>query len=197
MKYRIRIQLTALAIAMLTMSAAAQSKQDTEKVTSLDSTVIALAEIWSLDQGVRNDVSLYLENSREFNLRIDSICFDKAIECIRHFGWVTDLGKYNSTHGYLLQALTAVMLHNPHRLMDGDVYSLLRTEAEAGRLHPEALALFLDKYYVTYQKRSLYGSDFRKFLQRPALNPEDRPLSDSLRRDIGLSPLPDSLFRQP
>ena len=182
---------------MLTMSAAAQSKQDTEKVTSLDSTVIALAEIWSLDQGVRNDVSLYLENSREFNLRIDSICFDKAIECIRHFGWVTDLGKYNSTHGYLLQALTAVMLHSPHRLMDGDVYSLLRTEAEAGRLHPEALALFLDKYYVTYQKRSLYGSDFRKFLQPPALNPEDRPLSDSLRRDIGLSPLPDSLFRQP
>ena len=99
MKYRIRIPLTALAIAMLTMSAAAQSKQETEKVTPLDSTVITLAEIWSLDQGVRSDVSLYLENSREFNLRIDSICFDKAIECIRHFGWVTDLGKYNSTHG--------------------------------------------------------------------------------------------------
>ena len=98
---------------MLTISAAAQSKQETEKVTSLDSTVIALAEIWSLDQGVRSDVSLYLENSRKFNLRIDSICFDKAIECIRHFGWVTDLGKYNSTHGYLLQALTAVMLHSP------------------------------------------------------------------------------------
>ena len=110
---------------------------------------------------------------------------------------MTDLGKYNSTHGYLLQALTAVMLHSPHRLMDGDVYSLLRTESEAGRLHPEALALFLDRYYVIYQKRSLYGSDFRKFLQPPALNPEDRPLSDSLRRDIGLSPLPDSLFRQP
>lgn len=197
MKYRISIPLTALAIAMLTMSAAAQSKQETEKVTPLDSTVITLAEIWSLDQGVRSDVSLYLENSREFNLRIDSICFDKAIECIRNFGWVTDLGKYNSTHGYLLQALTAVMLHSPHRLMDGDVYSLLRTESEAGRLHPEALALFLDRYYVIYQKRSLYGSDFRKFLQPPALNPEDRPLSDSLRRDIGLSPLPDSLFRQP
>ena len=91
MKYRIRIPITALAIAMLTMSAAAQSKQETEKVTSLDSTVITLAEIWSLDQGVRSDVSLYLENSRKFNLRIDSICFDKAIECIRHFGWVTDL----------------------------------------------------------------------------------------------------------
>ena len=39
MKYRIRIPLTALAIAMLTMNAAAQSKQETEKVTPLDSTV--------------------------------------------------------------------------------------------------------------------------------------------------------------
>ena len=84
-----------------------------------------------------------------------------------------------------------------YRAFQRQVRSDLRTEAEAGRLHPETLALFLDKYYVIYQKRSLYGSDFRKFLQPPALNPEDRPLSDSLRRDIGLSPLPDSLFRQP
>lgn len=165
-----------------------------DKITKLDSMVISLMDIYSLDQGIRSDVNLYLNNSKAFNLRMDSICFNKAINFIKKFGWPNDLGKYNDSYGYLLESLTAVMLHSPHRLIDKSVYELLKEEIISGRLNPELMALFLDKYYVIYEGKTLYNTDFKKFLSNPYPKLNDKQISDSLRKDLGLLPLPDSVY---
>ena len=170
-----------------------QSKPVSE-VTRLDSIAIILAEIGALDQGIRDNSNLYVANSRAFKLHTDSLCFSKAIWLIEHYGYINDLGKYNDSFGYLLEALPAVLLHNPQRLIEPQTYDLLKREVEAGRLSAEFAATLLDKYYVMKEKRTLYFSEFRKWLQPPYPQKRDQALSDSLRQDIGLPVLPDSLF---
>ena len=44
------------------------------------------------------------------------------------------------------------------------------------------------------EKRTLYFSGFRQWLQQPYPQKKDQALSDSLRQDLGLPVLPDSLF---
>ena len=56
------------------------------------------------------------------------------------------------------------------------------------------MALALDKYYVVYEKRSLYNSDFKAFLPNNGVLASDKILSDSLRTDIGLLPLNEAEF---
>lgn len=168
--------------------------KNTNTLSRVDSMAIFLADIWSLDQGIREDVKMYSRLDKAFKYKMDSLCFNKAIRFIECFGWPTDIGKYNPEFGYLLQTLTAVMLHNSHRLMDSSVYQLLKNEVIENRLNPNTLSLFLDKYYVVYEKRTLYYSQFRKFLSVPFPYKADKLLSDSLRADIGLKSLPDSVF---
>lgn len=170
-----------------------QRKLDSE-ITRLDSIAITLAEIRALDQGIRDNSSLFFANSRAFNLHTDSLCFSKAIWLIEHYGYIKDLGKYNDSFGYLLEALPAVLLHNPQRLIEPHTYDLLKREVEAGRLSAEFAATLLDKYYVMKEKRTLYFSGFRQWLQQPYPQKRDQALSDSLRQDLGLPVLPDSLF---
>ena len=170
-----------------------QRKLDSE-ITRLDSIAIILAEIRALDQGIRDNSSLYRANSRAFNLHTDSLCFSKAIWVIERYGYINNLGKYNDSFRYLLEALPAVLLHNPHRLIEPYTYNLLKREVEAGRLPAEFVATLLDKYYVMKEKRTLYFSGFRKWLQQPYPQKRDQALSDSLRQDLGLPVLPDSLF---
>ena len=164
------------------------------KVTRLDSIAITLAEIGALDQGIRDNSNLYFANTRAFNLHTDSLCFSKAIWLFEHYGYISELGKYNVSFGYLLEALPAVLLHNPQRLIEPQTYDLLKREVEAGRLPAEFVATLLDKYYVMKEKRTLYFSGFRKWLQQPYPQKKDQALSDSLRQDLGLPVLPDSLF---
>lgn len=170
-----------------------QSKPVSE-VTRLDSIAITLAEIRALDQGIRDNSNLYRTNSRAFNLHTDSLCFSKAIWLIEHYGYINNLGKYNDSFGYLLEALPAVLLHNPQRLIEPHTYDLLKREVKEGRLSAEFAATLLDKYYVMKEKRTLYFSEFRKWLQPPYPQKKDQALSDSLRQDLGLPVLPDSLF---
>ena len=93
-----------------------------------------------------------------------------------------------------MEALPAVLLHNPQRLIEPHTYDLLKREVEAGRLSAEFAATLLDKYYVMKEKRTLYFSGFRKWLQPPYPQKRDQALSDSLRQDLGLPVLPDSVF---
>ena len=142
-----------------------QSKPVSE-VTRLDSIAITLAEIRALDQGIRDNSNLYRTNSRAFKLHTDSLCFSKAIWLIEHYGYINDLGKYNDSFGYLFEALPAVLLHNPQRLIEPQTYDLLKREVEAGRLPAEFVATLLDKYYVMKEKRTLYFSGFVLFLKK-------------------------------
>lgn len=167
-----------------------------DSISKNDRIAIELAEIWGLDQGVRQNIELFYKLDKAFINKLDSMIFDKTIDFIKEYGWVTDLGKYDSIYSYLPEVLYAVMLHNPHRLIDSSIYELLKNEVKARRLNPQWLIIFLDKYYVIYEKRTLYNSSFKQWLEFPYLLEEDKVLSDSLMNDIGLKALPDSLFLQ-
>lgn len=163
-----------------------------------DSVLIELIKLWGLDQGIRNNNifhdSEYLGYVKIS--KIDSFCFERAISLIKKYGWPTeqtvgDFYEYEETH-----ALSPILLHSPHRLKNDSIYQLLKGEVIAKRLKPESLALFLDKYYVTYEKRSLYNSPFKVWTPAKGVLLKDKHLSDSLMKDIGLSPLPDSIYKK-
>ena len=127
-----------------------QRKLDSE-ITRLDSIAIILAEIRALDQGIRDNSTLFLANSRAFNLHTDSLCFSKAIWVIEHYGYIKNLGKYNDSFGYLSEALPAVLLHNPQRLIEPHTYDLLKREVETGGENGSASRVALE--FLTYETR--------------------------------------------
>ncbi len=96
-----------------------------------DEKVIALTDIWSLDQGVRSDINLYCKLPNEFLHKIDSI----SIDYIRRFGFDTQLSKYyKDKYKHLSSAIYAVLLHNPHRLFEPEIYALLKNEMREKRI---------------------------------------------------------------
>ena len=89
---RIKLALTIVACLLTACAPVAtnsnpQRKLDSE-ITQLDSIAIILAEIRALDQGIRDNSSLFFANSRAFNLHTDSLCFSKAIWVIEHYGYI-------------------------------------------------------------------------------------------------------------
>ncbi len=183
-----------LPLFLIALSLQAQQETIDTTITADERKVILLSEMWSLDQSIRSDVNIYYNLPPEFINKMDSICFDKAYEYLRTFGWDLNIGKYEKEFGHLSTMLSAILMHNPKRIMEPEVYKLLRNEALEGRLSPNLLALFLDVYYVVYYKRTLYNSKYRLLLKNPAPLFEDRKQSDRLRKDIGLPPLPQSVF---
>lgn len=178
--------------------ASVKPESDIALVKDRDRAVMELVQLWGIDQGVRNP-ELFHDSIYPGYVKItkiDSMCFDRAITFIKKYGWPTeqtvgDFYEYEETH-----ALSPILLHSPHRLKNDSIYQLLKGEVIAKRLKPESLALFLDKYYVTYEKRSLYNSPFKVWTPAKGVLLKDKHLSDSLMKDIGLSPLPDSIYKK-
>lgn len=171
-------------------------ESDIAHVKDRDRAVMELIQLWGIDQGIRNPElfhdSIHLGYVKI--TKIDSMCFDRAILFIKKYGWPTkqllgDFNVYEETN-----ALLPIFLHSPHRLKNDTVYQLLKSEVLNGRLSPKRMALFMDKYYVTYEKRSLYNSPFKEWTPAKGVLQKDKLLSDSLMRDIGLVPLADSVL---
>lgn len=169
-----------------------------------DSIALELAEIYILDQTVRpkpwekerilNKISSEMEpESWKTMVRsIDSMHFAKLIGIIDKYGFPSKqtLGDIYK-HEKVSNASLVVLLHNPKRLYEERVYTLLKREVEAGRLSNKTLADYLDKYHVWYEERSLYDSQFKGALPegKRGVLITDKHLSDSLRMNIGLPPL--------
>jgi hypothetical protein len=157
-----------------------------------DSVCFKLCEVYGSDQIMREKSvaeTLYKSISK-----VDSIHFNIIIDIIEEYGYPSknNLPDCLKNAECILSSATAVLLHVPHLAYKNK--NVLLKEVANNRLPAETLMIILDKYYTTYEHRSLYGSPFRAWTPNKKLNLNDRFLSDSLRMELGLQPLPDSLF---
>lgn len=156
-----------------------------------DSLALELCQIYGLDQGIRQ---MGLGGGKR-DIKIDSVNFVKMLGIIEQYGFPCEktLGEYFRGECVTMAAI-AVMLHNPHRIVsDKKAFDLLLREVNRGNLSAKVFANFLDKYYfmktLNTTRKVYYGSQWGK----PCI--EDRAVSDSLRREIGLPPLREEDFK--
>lgn len=162
-----------------------------------DSLAFELCQIYGLDQGIRNDF-LWREhiNFGNVHLAIDTLSFDRIISFIEKNGYPSKrlLGEKNTKNECVEGAAFAVLLHNPHRMVNEQKYfDLFLNEVKKGNLKAEGLALILDKYYWLRSKnketrRVFYGSQFGK----PCI--QTKEATNKARIEIGLAALEDSGF---
>lgn len=117
-----------------------------DKLTQRDSAALELVQLWSYAQGA-HDVLLQSPSPMLVNNMAvaDSICFDRAIQFIRHYGYPTPvlLGKY--THLKQTEVLIPILLRNRTRLAAPDIRELLQNEVKAHRLSRKVLNTLLEE----------------------------------------------------
>lgn|SRR5690554_2458518 len=158
-----------------------------------DSLAFELCQIYGFDQGIR-DLSLDF-NKREIMLKIDTLNFKRVVSFVEKNGFPTRklLGD-NIDVECVGSAVIAVLLHNPHRLVNEQKYfDLFLTEVKKGNLQADYFATILDKYYWAHSKnkqtrRVFYGSQFGK----PCIQTKEE--TNLARIEIGLEPLKDEDF---
>ncbi len=158
-----------------------------------------LAQIYALDQGMRNQhiIMNYREEWEKVTPAIDSLNFVRFVEIVKQYGYPNRklLGKYGSKKSVSTAGIV-ILLHNPKLLVEPEMYQLFRNEVQEGRLSASLFAEALDKYYVFFEGKSLYNSQFTNYpkLRVNGVCITDKELSDSLRLDIGLPPLAEDEF---
>lgn len=162
-----------------------------------DSLSFELCQIYGLDQGIR-DKFLWKKDVDLGNVQsvIDTLNFDRVIDFVKKNGFPTKqlLGEDNIKIECVSSAVTAVLLHNPHRLVNEKIYfDLFVNEIRLNRMKPEYFATILDKYYWAKSnnkndRRVFYGSQFGK----PCI--QTKIETNLARVEIGLKPLEDSEF---
>ena len=117
-----------------------------DKLTRRDSAALELVQLWSYAQGA-HDVLLQSPSPMLVNNMAvtDSICFDRAIHFIRHYGYPTPvlLGKY--AHLKQTEVLIHLLLSNRTRLAAPEIHELLQNEAKAHRLSRKVLNTLLEE----------------------------------------------------
>ena len=157
-------------------------------ISHKDSLAIRLIELYGSDQIARRNHKIFTS--------LDTINFNELMQFIKTNGFPNKklLGDENMKVESVKMAAISILLHNPHRLVNEELYlRVLLKEVERGNLNREMLATILDKYYWVKKDKNgnrkvLYGTQFGK----PCML--YRKESDSVRAIIGLQPLPDSLF---
>lgn len=157
-----------------------------------DSLAFELCEIYGLDQGIRNSPGF--KGKGKLISVVDSVNFAKIVAFIEKYGVpnVALVGEQNFCHECVQTAWVAVLLHNPHRLVNEDKYlDFFAALMHDGQIKEETLVCILDKYYWAKSggKDVLYGSQFGK----PCI--QHKVGTNRARKRIGLSALPDSLFK--
>lgn len=162
-----------------------------------DSLAFELCQIYGLDQGIRNEF-LWRKHVNFGNVHnaIDTLNFNRVIKFIKKNGFPTKilLGENNLKNECVDGAVIAVLLHNPHRIVNETVFfDLFNNEIKKGNLKSERLADILDKYYWIKSKnkkerRVFYGSQFGK----PCI--QTKEATNLARIEIGLRVLKDEEF---
>jgi hypothetical protein len=159
-----------------------------------DSLAFELCQIYGLDQGIR--LSEGFPNKMNLVTVVDTFNFDRVISFIERNGFPTKrlLGEKNSKNECVKGAAVAVLLHNPHRLVNEKKYfDILLNEVKIDNLPPDFFATILDKYYWINSKnketrRVFYGSQFGK----PCI--QTKEATNKARIEIGLAALEDDGF---
>ena len=160
-----------------------------------DSLAFELCQIYGLDQGIR-DYSIKFDNRQQVTLALDTLNFNKIVAFVTANGYPTQklLGTENFDNECVALAFTAVLLHNPTRLVKEKKYfDLFLNEVKKNNLEASYFAMILDKHYWAYSKnkeirRVFYGSQFGK----PCIQTKDA--TNKARIEIGLKPLQDDGF---
>ena len=159
-----------------------------------DSLAFELCQIYGLDQGIR--LSEGFPDKMKLVAVVDTFNFNRIISFIERNGYPTKrlLGEKNIKNECVEAAAIAVLLHNPHRLINEQKYfSVFLNEVKKGNLKPASLAVILDKYYWARSlnkdtRRVFYGSQFGK----PCI--QTKEATNKARIEIGLEALEDSGF---
>jgi hypothetical protein len=162
-----------------------------------DNLAFELCQIYGLDQGIRDEFlwSKHIEFGN-VHLAIDTLSFNRVTEFVIKNGFPTKqlVGEKNYQIECVEGAAIAVLLHNPHRLVNEKTYfDLFLKEVNKGNLKATTFADLLDKYYWASSKnkknrRVFYGSQFGK----PCIQTKDA--TNIARIEIGLKPLDDDGF---
>ncbi|PKQ62083.1 hypothetical protein BZG02_14225 [Labilibaculum filiforme] len=156
-----------------------------------DSLAFQLAMIYGLDQGIRTAPEF--KNQVKLIQSIDTFNFNRIKLFIEQNGMLSEelLGKENFKMEAVQSAFTAVLLHNPHRLVNEEEnMQFFLKLVKDGKLKEKTFLSILDKYYWTKNKdrHVLYGSAFGM----PCIN--DKEKTNKARKKLGFEPLADSLF---
>ena len=168
------------------------SKETTQNRYIKDSLALALCQIYGLDQGIRRSPGF--ENKMLLVRNVDTFNFKRIVNFIKDNGMPNEelLGKSNYSQECVKAAFGAVMLHNPHMLVNDEKnFNFFVNLVNEGQLQSQYLALILDKYYWAKSSGNsvLYGSQFGK----PCLN--NKKETNKARKEIGLPPLKDAEFK--
>lgn len=166
----------------------------TESAFVQDSLAFELCKIYGFDQGIR-DYGLKV-NRKELMPKGDSLSFNKVVLFLEKNGYPNEalLGEKNIQQECVSAAFTAVLLHNPHRLVnEAKYFDLFLKEVRKGNLDAAFFATILDKYYWARStnktnRRVFYGSQFGK----PCI--QTKEATNKARIEIGLEPLEDNGF---
>jgi len=162
-------------------------------IVTQDSLAFVLCELYGFDQGIR-DREIFMDLHRDLAAKIDLMNFERLISVIKEYGYPNGqlLGERNWTHQCVKASATAIMLHNPHRLVNEvEYFNLYLEEVEKGNMERAFLATVLDKYYWSKSRgqKVMYGSPFGV----PCIETKDE--TNRLRKEIGLEPLVDDEFK--
>ena len=157
-----------------------------------DSLAFELCAMFGLDQGIR-DMEIFSLLGRT-SRNIDTLSFNRLVKFIKTYGYPNKqlVGEKNWEYECVGAAAMAIMLHNPHRLVNESEYlNLFLSEVEKGNMKREFLATVLDKHYWSRSRgeKVLYGSAFGT----PCLQTKEE--TNAAREKIGLLPLEDSEFK--
>lgn len=190
----------AIAISLLIISCN-EIEQNTQKKTTQqndiitekqDSLAFELAMIYGADQSIR-----HLEGGGKARVKImqkmDTLNFNRIKSFIELNGMLSEklLGKKNFQREPVQGAFIAVMLHNPHRLInEKENMQFFLNLVKKGELKEITFLTILDKYYWTKNKKRhvLYGGA----LGMPCIN--NKVKTNKARKELGFKPLADSLF---
>lgn len=159
-----------------------------------DSLAFEVCQMYGLDQGIR--LSEGFKDKSKFIQNIDTLNFKKVVAFVKANGFPNKalLGEKNFNYECVQGSFGAILLHNPHRLVNEQIYfDLFLNEVKKGNLKPDFFAAILDKYYWTISKnkktrRVFYGSGFGK----PCI--QTKEATNQARKEIGLKALKDDEF---
>ena len=120
--------------------------------------------------------------------QIDSINFYQLTDITKNFGFPDKKrigGNDCSVDPFI------ILLHNPDRLIEKENYELFINEFRKGNISGWELGQALDRYYVHYYKKSLYGLYGRD--NKPCL--DDIDTVNKNRRELGLKELKEDGFK--
>lgn len=118
---------------------------------------------------------------------LDSINFYKLMAITKKFGY-PDKNRIGENDCDVNPFL--ILLHNPERLNEKENYDVFMSEYKKGNISGWELGQALDRYYVHYYKKSLYGIYGR---DKPCI--EDIEIVNKNRRELGLKELKEDRFK--